>query len=558
MVLKLIHRPVTIVVVVGCLAIMLLIVIAKEDYATQPNKVKCVDRAAQKGLDFVGRYGKTIADTDEGNIMQRNMGNGAAVGDYDGDGFLDVYLLGQAGQPNQLFRNDPDPSNGGRRFTNVTEKAGVGDLGLSRIAHFADFNGDSWLDLILFNDVDPEGRLPKSRLYRNRGDGTFQDVTINSGFDPIGYLVGGATLIDYDLDGDLDIFVSFWTMEMGETIQGKPVRGRFPKSNIMYRNNGEFKFTNVTNGIGLGGISNDSFTAIFHDFDSDGDLDLYQAVDHRPDLYFDNQDGHFVDTSSDSGVSHGGNDMGIAVADVDGNGSLDLFITNIFDIEENFGRKPRGNVLLVSQGNLESFRFVDKTLTYKVRDTGWAWGTSFVDIDLDGDLDLYVVQGFDELVSIFSKSLYDKKSVMFLNDGTGAFDSTRGAGCEAGGDQRSLVVFDYDRDGDADLLITQVGLHVILLENHTNSRNWLTVKLNDENSRGSGARVDLTIAGHITSQLVVHGGSYLAGPPLEAYFGLGNASKVDEIRVTDVRGVSVVLRNVTANQVVAIHLPVQR
>ena len=103
-----------------------------------------------------------------------------------------------------------------------------------------------------------------------------------------------------------------------------------------------------------------------------------------------------------------------------------------------------------------------------------------------------------------------------------------------------------------------MGLHVILLENHTNSRNWLTVKLNDENSRGSGARVDLTIAGHITSQLVVHGGSYLAGPPLEAYFGLGNASKVDEIRVTDVRGVSVVLRNVTANQVVAIHLPVQR
>ena len=549
--------PMTITAVLGLLLLILFAILVLEDNKNQFNKVDCVDRAALKGLRFRGRYGKTIADTEGGTIMQRNMGNGAAVGDFNGDGYLDIYLLGQAGQPNQLYRNDPDSSDGGRRFTNVTEEAGVGDLGLSRAAHFADLNGDGWLDLALFNDVDPEGRLPKSRLYYNQG-GTFQDVTDNSGFDPIGYLVGGATLIDYDLDGDLDIYVSFWTMEMGATIPGKTARGSFPGTNVMYRNNGGFSFTDVTDAIGLGGISKDSFTAIFHDFDSDGDLDLYQAVDHLSDLYFENRHGYFVDTSLANDVTHVGNDMGIAVADVDGDGSLDLFITNIADPEENFGKKPRGNSLLMPQTSITGLRFTDNASTYKVRDTGWAWGTSFVDIDLDGDLDLYVVQGFDEFVSIYSKSLFDQESVLFLNDGNGIYDSTKGAGCEVGGDQRSLVAFDYDRDGDADLLITQVGLDVILLENMISSRNWLTVKLVDENGRGSGARVDLTVAGRKTSQFVVHGASYLSGPPLEAYFGLGNALVADEIRVTDVRGVSVMLHNVSANQILAIHFPIQQ
>lgn len=550
--------PVVRVLVLASLATSILVGLAYEEYRIRLGSVSCVDVTTAKGVNFRGRYGKIIAETEMGNVMQRNMGNGAAVGDFNRDGYLDIYLLGQAGLPNQLYRNDADPSDGRRRFTNVTEEAGVGDLGLSRAAHFADLNGDGWLDLALFNDVDPEGRLPKSRLYYNRGDGTFQDVTTNSGFDPVGYLVGGATLSDFDLDGDLDIFVSFWTMELGANIQGTTGRSSLPGSNTMYRNNGGFNFTNVTELIGLGGISNDSFTAVFHDFDSDGDLDLYQAVDHRADLYFENRNGHFVDTSVATGVTHVGNDMGIAVADVDGNGLLDLFITNVFDPQENFGNKPRGNTLLMAETSLSGIRFSDKVSTYNVLDTGWAWGTSFVDIDLDGDLDLYTVQGFDEFVSIYSRSLYDRNSVLFLNDGTGAFDSTRGAGCEVGGDQRALVAFDYDRDGDVDLLITQVGLDVILLENRTYSRNWLTVKLDGENGRGSGARVDLTVAGRKTSQLVMHGASYLAGPPLEAYFGLGNASKADEIRVTDVHGGSFVLYNVNANQIVTIHIPAQR
>lgn len=550
--------PVVRVLVLASLATSILVGLAYEEYRIRLGSVSCVDVTTAKGVNFRGRYGKIIAETEMGNVMQRNMGNGAAVGDFNRDGYLDIYLLGQAGLPNQLYRNDADPSDGRRRFTNVTEEAGVGDLGLSRAAHFADLNGDGWLDLALFNDVDPEGRLPKSRLYHNRGDGTFQDVTTNSGFDPVGYLVGGATLSDFDLDGDLDIFVSFWTMELGANIQGTTGRSSLPGSNTMYRNNGGFNFTNVTELIGLGGISNDSFTAVFHDFDSDGDLDLYQAVDHRADLYFENRNGHFVDTSVATGVTHVGNDMGIAVADVDGNGLLDLFITNVFDPQENFGNKPRGNTLLMAETSLSGIRFSDKVSTYNVLDTGWAWGTSFVDIDLDGDLDLYTVQGFDEFVSIYSRSLYDRNSVLFLNDGTGAFDSTRGAGCEVGGDQRALVAFDYDRDGDVDLLITQVGLDVILLENRTYSRNWLTVKLDGENGRGSGARVDLTVAGRKTSQLVMHGASYLAGPPLEAYFGLGNASKADEIRVTDVHGGSFVLYNVNANQIVTIHIPAQR
>lgn len=519
-------------------------------------RIACADVAQATGLVFQGRYGPTVAKDEGGTIMQRNMGNGAAVGDYDGDGDLDVYLLGQAGERNILYRNDPNSDGSGRRFSDVTEASGTGDLGLGRIAHFADLDGDGLLDLVLLNDADPEGRLPPSRLFRNRGDGTFEDVTKGSGFTPVGYLVGGATAVDVDLDGDLDLFVTMWTMELGGTPAAQQPRGKLPGANRLYRNDGGFRFTDITDEAGLGGLRIDSFSPLFLDFDADADLDLYLPIDHRADRYFENVDGRFSDVSERVGVGHVGNDMGVAVTDVDGNGTLDLFVTNILDPEENFGKKPRGNTLqLVTLDPSTGVRFADAAYDYGVRDTGWGWGTSFVDLDLDSHLDLYAVQGFDEFVSVYSESLFDATSALFLADESGGFARHGEGGCEVPGDQRALIPFDYDRDGDPDLLITQIGLPALLLENRTTGSNSLTIALDGPGGGGSGARIDVTVEGRTSSQLVVHGASYLAGPPLEAIFGLGDAAAADEVRITDVRGASVVLRDVPAGQLLRITLP---
>jgi hypothetical protein len=344
-----------------------------------------------------------------------------------------------------------------------------------------------------------------------------------------------------------------WTQELGGSVPGEEIVGTFPGHNRLYRNDGDFRFTDITERSGLGGIARDSFTPIFADFDGDRDPDLYLPVDHRADLYFENRDGRFRDRSTQVGVMHAGNDMGVAVTDVDRNGTLDLFVTNIFDEQENFGSKPRGNTLLVSEGTGRKLRFTDRAYDYGVMETGWGWGTAFVDLDLDGTLELYAVQGFDEFVDVYSESLFEEPASLFIATDTLPWPRTTGTGCEVQGDQRALLPFDYDLDGDADLLITQVNLPVMLLENRSDGGgHWLTVRLEDRAGWGSGARVDVTVEGRTTTHLVMHGGSYLAGMPLEVTFGLGEAESADRVVVTDVRGDRVVRRNVPANQVLEI------
>lgn len=491
----------------------------------------CRDVALEVGLEFDNPYGKVLALEDVGRVMQRNMGNGAAVGDYDRDGDLDVYLVSNEGSPARLFRNELSES-GTARFTDVTDRAGVADHGLGRVAHFADLDGDGWLDLLVVNDYMP-GELPPSRLFANRGDGTFGDVTEGSGFDPSGYLVGGAALADFDRDGDLDIYLSYWTRELRRTPVGEPIRGAWPGENRYYENLGGFAFRDATRAVGLGGVTMDTFTAIPHDFDADGDFDLYLTVDHRNDRYYENRNGTFVEASAGAGVGHRGNDMGVAVGDVDGNGTFDLFVTNVYDPQQAYGVDPPGNTMLMVDVDDGGARFTDEAKERGVQETAWAWGATFVDIDLDTDQDLYVVQGFDEFIAD-DFELDAATASLLLNDGTGTFRAAADASCDIPGDQRTVVPFDYDRDGDPDLLVTQVALPTVLLEN-TSDGNTLTVALDAADPASAGATVEVT-AGDVTMRrLLLAGGSYLAGMPLEAYFGLGDHESAD-VRVTWVTG----------------------
>jgi len=508
----------------------------------------CVEIAARVGMDFVGEIGTTFASSPLGPVMQRTMGNGAAVGDYDDDGDLDVLLLGQRGQEDRLYRNDLMPG-GSLAFTDVTRIAGVGDTALSRVAQFADLDGDGLLDLVVINDTDPADPAEPSRLYRNQGDGTFADVTDGSGFHPAGYIVGGLSLADPDTDGDLDIYISYWTEQLGGDPALRDAKGAYPATNAFYRNDGAFRFTDISLESGLGGVNLDAFSSLFADFDGDRDLDLFVAMDHREDLYYEQfEPMRWRNRWSDVGATHKGNDMGLAIADLGSDGELDVFATNITDPEGKLGTGG-GNVLVTFERSAEGTRIVDHPAAAVVEDTGWGWGTVFLDIDLDGALDLYAVQGMDEFVGDLSPTVRDGRSRLFLGSRRG-FSPSKGTGCEIPGDQRAVVAFDADRDGDLDLLVTQVGLPVRLLRNETPKGRSVTVDLGAGGAAAPGSRVTVEVDGRRVTQVVGAGGSYLAGPPMEAVFGLGKAKQADLVEVVWADGRTTRLTDVPSGSIV--------
>jgi len=492
----------------------------------------CQNVALTHGLDYMGAYGTTpMAKNPMAAVMLRNMGNGAAVADAFGDGALDVFVLGQIGHPDRLYRNMLRQT-GRPDFVDVTQQAGLANNGGSRVAAFADLNGDGRPDLIVMNDWDGAKAGSPSRVYRNNGDGTFSDVTANSGFAPVGYLVGGLSLADFNHDGLLDVYVSYWTMELGGDPGRSTIKGLFPGRNHLFANLGNFTFKDVTDDVGLTMPSQDSFTSIFADLTGDGWPDLYVAVDHRADQLFVNEGGHFRNASAESGVGHVGNDMGLAVADLHDDGLLDIYATNITDPNGQFGNSQGNTALIAGQGPGGQIAWSDQAPAMGIADTGWGWGTAFTDMNLDGRLDLFAGQGMQEFIGALSPELRTEKSRLFVGSGDGSFSLASGTGCDLPGDQRAVIPFDANRDGAPDLLVTQVGWSTMLLENQTAGQHWLTVDLAGAGAQAAGARVRVVAGGHPTTQVALYGGSYLSGMPMELYFGLGTATRADDVTIT--------------------------
>lgn len=476
-------------------------------------------------------------------MMQANLGNGAGVGDFDRDGDLDVYLLNQLGLPNHFFRNDVVGD--GRRFSDITSALSLGDLGLGRMAVFADFDNDGWQELLLLNDDEPKGVYPGSRLFRNVG-GRFEDVTAGSGLSPIGYIRGGACIGDYDQDGLLDVYMGLWLFQSSRPA---PL---FPGYNHLFRNLGGFRFEDVTASSGLGIFAHDSFSCAFADFDNDGDSDLYVAVDHTSDVYYRKEGGVFVNDTVAAGATHTGNDMGIAVADFDDDGDLDIYSTNITDPTGPFGTTDFNTLLVNQLAETGTMLFVDEAGLRGVRETYWGWGTEFVDVDNDGDLDLYAVNGFDQFVASGSPTLMDTPEVLFVNDGSGQFTRAVGCGADFVGDARAAIAFDYDLDGDQDFLVTNTNEATVLLENQTEGQgHFLDVRLVGRcgfNADAVGARVYVTVGAWTQMREVIAGGSYLSGRPLVQHFGLGAATSVDSFRVVWPDGSDAVFGDVVADR----------
>ena len=505
------------------------------------------DVAAEVGLDFAAKNDNVLTGVHELRALTHaNLGTGAAVGDIDDDGDLDIYLLGTLGQKNRLFRNDV--SEGEKRFVDITESARVGDIGLSRLANFADLDNDGDLDLIVLNDDDGTNLFSESKIFRNDG-ATFVDVTADSGFRPTGLPRCGMAIADIDHDGLLDIYATNWGVALKES-GGK---------SVMYKNLGGLQFEDITEQSGLSlAQSAQSFSAIFSDFDGNGDADLFVAIDVGRNAAYFNDNGTFTEAAAATGLDHEGNDMGIAAGDIDNDGDLDLFTSNIADPTNLFGFDLH-NALLVNESSGSNVRFQNESLKRGVGDSFWAWGTEFTDVDNDGDLDLIVVGGNDEVVSRYDlhSPLLDAPSILFLNDGTGVYSRSTGTALDSPRDSRALIAFDYDRDGDEDLLVTNVNQPVQLLENQApTAHSWLQVSLRQRaglNSRGVGAVLYVKANGVTQRRDIILGESYLAGVPAEVHLGLGSAAAVDELRVVWSSGEQSIVRNVKANQHLTVH-----
>ena len=534
----------TLAVGVGAILVVVSGNVASASRSSSP--VACVDVTKDVGIAFRGALGTAVVDGSDLSVeMQQNMGNGVAVGDYDKDGNLDLYLLGQPGHPNRLFHNDHTAARDG--FSDVTDPVGLGGFTGSRAAQFVDLDNDGRLDVVAVNDFQPGTALQPSRIYRNTG-ASFQDVTAGSGFDPEGVIVGGLGIADYDRDGLPDLYVTYWAggMELGST---------YGSHNRLFRNLGDFHFKEVTQEVGLGTLSTGSFTPVFADLNADGWPDLYVAVDGAPEVLFLNDHGRFRDATAASGLGTVRNGMGAAVVNIDGAVTPSVYVTNITEPEYLLGTLPGGDALLRSSLAAEgTVSYQDDAKATGVRDAGWGWGAVFTDLDLDGNPDLFVAQGMDVATRRVSDALTNDRAHVFLGTAGGAFVRSTDDGCDIPGDQRAVVALDYDRDGAPDLLVSQVLLDFKLLQNRSHPRgHWLTVVT--EPTAGHtvvGAKVTVTTGSHRWVQTLIGGGSYLAGPPNEAYFGLGSSVGPITVTVDWPDGTSTSTPDVATDQVVRI------
>lgn len=464
---------------------------AAQAAAGAPPSVSFTDVTAAAGISY--SHATALGATKPYLIL-----GGVAAGDYDGDGWVDLFAVRGTLGPDLLLRNRGDGT-----FEDVAAAAGVGRshyAGSGPI--FVDIDGDGHLDLL----VGGVEAAPVA-LYRNRGDGGFEDLSAVAA-PSISGLVIGAAFGDIDGDRDLDLFVSQWS-----ALPGDP----------LWRNDGGFQLTSVT--ASALGPANDAlrytFTPIFADLDDDGALDLLVTGDFGNSQVLANQGDGSFQLTTDPDVIIDENGMGATVADFDGDGVLDWFVTSIFGAGRIYGnRLYRG---------LGGGQLADVTDAAGVADGGWGWAACAADFDNDGDVDIFHVNGW------VTPPFDADPSRLFVNAGDGTFSEAAAAwGIDDTRMGRGVVCFDYDRDGDLDIFIANLGEQPRLLRNDGGARlPSLSVSLAgaSPNPFGIGARVEITGSAGSQLRLIRAGSNYVSQDPPVAHFGLGAAGSVDTVSV---------------------------
>ncbi len=472
------------------------------------------------------------------------VGCGAAFIDYDNDGWIDIFVLsgttleGDATSTNRLYKNNRDGT-----FTDVTEKAGLHRTGWVSSVAVGDYNNDGFDDLFVTY-------FGQNVLYRNNGDGTFTDVTKESGLLLPGKHWGsGCTFIDYDRDGKLDLFVANY-LEFDFSAQlvsndfcnwkGVPVmcgpRGLPPGRAFLFHNNGDGTFTDVSESSGiLKATGSYMMTTVAADFDNDGWPDLYVACDSTPSfLLRNNHNGTFTDVGLEWGaaLNEDGNEqagMGLGIGDYNLDGNLDILKTHFADdtsvLYRNTGKQSFDDVTVLSGLGVET-RFV-------------GWGAGMVDLDNDGNPDLFIVTGgvYPEVEAKLPQYPVKTPRVIFRNLGGGKFEElieSAGPAITAAHCSRGCAFGDFDNDGDIDILIVNMNEPPSLLRNDvTGNNHWIKVKLEGvQSNRGAvGARVTARYAGRTQAQEVLSQSSFYSANDSRLHFGLGTADFADlEIR----------------------------
>jgi hypothetical protein len=475
------------------------------------------------------------------------IGGGVAAADFDRDDDIDLYFVGGDGKPNGLYRND-----GENNFTDIAKAMGLDAMHLGSGPAFADIDGDSDLDLFV-------GGVEGDPIYLFRNDGSgFTDVSQVAGLDVSADNTVSATFADYDLDNDLDLFLTHW----GNAPE--------PDTENLWQNNGDGTFTSasvqseiadqiIEESDDLSGFFDYSFAAIFSDIDGDLDPDLLISSDFRTSKVFrNNGDGTFLNIT-DRDVVLDRNGMGNSVGDYDNDGDMDWFVSSIKQ-NGDLGDPNIGNRLY---RNLGDGTFEDVTEDAGVADGGWGWGSCMQDFDNDGDLDIFHVNGWEQLDPRDAGGPNDytfDQVRYFENQGDGTFVQ---AAAEAGlidtGQGRGLVCFDSDRDGDLDIVLTnnQEIKSVVFYQNELASdSHYLTVKLSTSslNTAGIGSRIQVSSGGTVQVREIRLGNNFVSQSPAEAHFGLGDSQTVD-VLVTWPDGSQTALSGVTADQLMTIDQP---
>jgi hypothetical protein len=523
-----------------------------------------VDVSANAGLTQTMFYGSTDHNT---YIIEVN-GGGCAFFDYDNDGWMDAFILGgrrlegiPPGASNRLYHNNRDGT-----FTDVTAKAGLIDAGWACGVCVGDYNNDGFEDLYLTY-------YGQNRLYRNNGDGTFTDVTEKAGLKDSRLRFGsGCTFVDYNRDGWLDLFVSNYveidiatapkpSLQIPNcNYEGVPTNcgpgGLAMPSHSLYRNNGDGTFTDVSKEAGISGLrSSYGFTTVAFDADEDGWQDIFVACDATPSLLLlNNRDGTFREEAllrgialSTEGQPMAG--MGVGVGDYDLDGHIDLFKTH-------FVNQPAG--LYHNNGKAE-FEDVAVRVGVGGERRFTCWGTGIVDLDNDGHPDIFVAAGTvaPELEKVYAKYPARNPRLIFRNQGDGTFvelGEEAGPAINSKHVSRGVAFGDFDNDGDLDILIMNRNEAPTLLRNDVPSGNhWLKVRLEGTKSNRSaiGSRVLVRYGGKVQAQCVTSQCSFLSANDPRLHFGLGAAATVD-IEIHWPTGASETHSGIAADQLVTL------
>jgi hypothetical protein len=478
-------------------------------------------------------------------------GSGVAVMDYDNDGWPDIFIVngttldahdGRASAPptGHLYHNNHDGT-----FRDVTRTAKIGDTGWGQGACVGDYDNDGYDDLYVT-------AYGINRLYHNEHNGTFKDVAQEAGVagDSRAWSTGCA-FIDYDRDGKLDLMVATYVdfdvttaPQPGKGLmciwKGTPVmcgpRGLAYRPNLLYHNLGDGKFADVSQTSGIQktyGHYCFSITAL--DYDEDGWPDIYIACDSTPSiLYHNNRNGTFTDVAADAGVAFNEDGreqagMGSTVGDYDSDGHLDIFKTNFSDDTSSLYRN-------LGNGTFESEIF-ESGLSLNTQYLGW--GTSFLDADNDGRPDLLSANGhvYPEVDTAHLGSAYREPRLFYWNSGNGKFKDLSaqcGPGCTQPAASRGLAIADFWNDGRVSAVVNNMSAAPMLLVNlAANTNHWLGVALRGTRSNRDaiGARVTLHLGHARMVQEVRSGSSYLSSSDLRLHFGLGASTHVDVIEV---------------------------